>query len=137
MITRATAASLVAGVLYAFVPFKWDHLSHVQIIASGWIPLTLAALLLFWRSGSVKHAALFAIAFVMNGLTNVYWLMFTAFAVAVSLGEFYSSLLVLLLLCAMAIATSRILLGMHFLSDVVVGALLGTGLAFTSHSLFA
>ena len=58
-------------------------------------------------------------------------------AVAVSLGEFYSSLLVLLLLCAMAIATSRILLGMHFLSDVVVGALLGTGLAFTSHSLFA
>ena len=61
----------------------------------------------------------------------------TAFAVAVSLGEFYSSLLVLLLLCAMAIATSRILLGMHFLSDVVVGALLGTGLAFTSHSLFA
>jgi undecaprenyl-diphosphatase len=61
----------------------------------------------------------------------------TAFAVAVSLGEFYSSLLVLLLFCAMAIATSRILLGMHFLSDVVAGALLGTGLAFTSHAFFA
>ena len=41
-----------------------------------------------------------------------------------------------LLVCAIVIATSRILLGMHFLSDVVVGALLGTGLALTSHSFF-
>jgi len=67
------------------ISFKFDHLSHVQIIASGWIPLTLAALLLFHRTGSVKHAALFAAAFVMNGLTNIYWLMFTAFAVAVTI----------------------------------------------------
>ena len=60
----------------------------------------------------------------------------TAFAVAIALGEFYPALLPALLLCALLIATSRILLGMHFLSDVVVGALLGAGLALTSHSLF-
>jgi undecaprenyl-diphosphatase len=61
----------------------------------------------------------------------------TAFAVAIALGDFYPALLALLLFCALAIATSRILLGMHFLSDVVVGALLGTGLALSSHALFA
>lgn len=60
----------------------------------------------------------------------------TAFAVAISIGEFYPILLGILLFCALAIATSRILLGMHFLSDVVVGALIGTGLALTSHSVF-
>jgi undecaprenyl-diphosphatase len=60
----------------------------------------------------------------------------TAFAVAIALGEFYPALLPPLLVCALLIATSRILLGMHFLSDVVVGALLGAGLALTSHSLF-
>src|SRR5438445_13724842 len=60
----------------------------------------------------------------------------TAFAVAIGLGEFYPALLPVLLLFALLIATSRILLGMHFLSDVVVGALLGTGLALTSHALF-
>ena len=60
----------------------------------------------------------------------------TAFAVAITLGEFYPTLLPALLFCALSIAVSRILLGMHFLSDVVVGALLGTGLALTSHSLF-
>ena len=60
----------------------------------------------------------------------------TAFAVAISLGLFYEALLPALLFCALSIAASRILLGMHFLSDVLVGTLLGTGLALSSHALF-
>lgn len=60
----------------------------------------------------------------------------TAFAVSIALGEFYPELLPALLFCAVSIAVSRILLGMHFLSDVVVGATIGSGLALTSHSLF-
>lgn len=61
----------------------------------------------------------------------------TAFAVAVSLGEFYPSLLIVLLTAALSVAASRILLGMHFMSDVVVGSLLGTGLALSSCALFS
>ena len=61
----------------------------------------------------------------------------TAFAVAMTLGEFYPMLMPALLFCAISIATSRILLGMHFLSDVVVGAALGMSLAFTSFWIFA
>ncbi len=53
----------------------------------------------------------------------------TAFAVALSLAAFYPSLLIGLLFCAGSIALSRILLGMHFLSDVIAGALIGSGLA--------
>ena len=60
----------------------------------------------------------------------------TAFAVAISLAEFYPVLYPALLFCAASIAISRILLGMHFLSDVLVGAILGSGLALVSHSLF-
>lgn len=60
----------------------------------------------------------------------------TAFAVAVSVGSFYSALLAPLLVCAVAVSVSRILLGMHFLSDVVVGALLGVGLALGAHAVF-
>jgi len=54
----------------------------------------------------------------------------TAFAVAISLSLFYPGLAVGLLFCAVSVATSRILLGMHFLSDVLAGAVIGTGLAF-------
>jgi undecaprenyl-diphosphatase len=53
----------------------------------------------------------------------------TAFAVAVSLAAFYPDLGIGLLFCAASIALSRILLGMHFLSDVLAGALIGSGLA--------
>ncbi len=49
----------------------------------------------------------------------------TAFAVAVSLGCFYPAAFAGLLFCAASVAASRILLGMHFLSDVLAGALIG------------
>jgi undecaprenyl-diphosphatase len=60
----------------------------------------------------------------------------TAFAVAVPLGLFYPTLAIGLLFCALSIATSRILLGMHFLSDVVAGALIGTGLGYLGYLAF-
>ena len=46
----------------------------------------------------------------------------TAFAVAVSLGLSYPSVFAALLFCALSVGLSRIVLGLHFLSDVVVGA---------------
>jgi undecaprenyl-diphosphatase len=53
----------------------------------------------------------------------------TAFAVAVSLSGFYPELASGLFFCAISVAASRILLGMHFLSDVLAGAAIGTALA--------
>ena len=53
----------------------------------------------------------------------------TAFAVAVSLSRFYPELSLGLLFCALSVAASRILLGMHFLSDVLAGAAIGSALA--------
>ena len=49
----------------------------------------------------------------------------TAFSVAISLGQFYPFLLPMLLFFASSIALSRVVLGMHFLSDVVAGAAIG------------
>ena len=56
----------------------------------------------------------------------------TAFASALSIGGFYPALLPLLLFCAVSIAASRVLLGMHFLSDVIAGAAIGALLAALS-----
>lgn len=53
----------------------------------------------------------------------------TAFAVSLSLIHFYPTLTVGLLFCAISIAASRVLLGMHFLSDVLAGAAVGSLLA--------
>jgi undecaprenyl-diphosphatase len=49
----------------------------------------------------------------------------TAFSVATSVCLFYPSLTAALFACALMIAISRIVLGMHFLSDVLAGVLIG------------
>ena len=56
----------------------------------------------------------------------------TAFSVAVSLATFYPAMLFGLLFCAFSVALSRILLGMHFLSDVLAGAAIGSALGYAS-----
>lgn len=61
----------------------------------------------------------------------------TAFAVALTLGAFYPDFQLALLLVAASIAASRIILGMHFLSDVVAGSVIGVSLAYAFLCLFA
>ncbi len=61
----------------------------------------------------------------------------TAFAIAMTLGSFYPDFKVGLLLVAVSIAASRIILGMHFLSDVLAGSVIGVFLAYTFLYLFA
>jgi undecaprenyl-diphosphatase len=59
----------------------------------------------------------------------------TAFAMAVSIGVFYPLLDPLLFFIAVSIGISRIVLGMHFLSDVVAGAAIGSLLGYLASTL--
>ena len=61
----------------------------------------------------------------------------TAFAMAVSLGLFYPALMIGLLFVAVSIGISRIVLGMHFLSDVIVGSGLGSLLGYFAYLIFS
>jgi undecaprenyl-diphosphatase len=48
-----------------------------------------------------------------------------ASSIAISIGHYYPLAEPTLICCAVMIAASRVMLGMHFLSDVIVGSLLG------------
>ena len=85
MFVPALIPSFIAGIFYAFVSFKFDHLPHLQVVSSCWVPLTLAALVAFWRRPEWRRALLLAGALAMNGLTNVYFLLFTAAALGPTL----------------------------------------------------
>ncbi|MGB7022875.1 MAG: phosphatase PAP2 family protein [Candidatus Acidiferrales bacterium] len=60
----------------------------------------------------------------------------TAFALALVLGSFYPEFQVPLLVVAANIALSRIILGMHFLSDVLAGSAIGILIGYTCFHLF-
>ena len=59
----------------------------------------------------------------------------TAFAVVVPVALLFPTLGAGLLVCALSVAISRILLGMHFLTDVIAGMLIGTGLGLGCYDL--
>ena len=61
----------------------------------------------------------------------------TAFSIALVVSYFYPSLEAPLFFLAISIAVSRIVLGMHFLSDVLAGAVLGVALGCASITTFA
>jgi hypothetical protein len=88
VVTGNTAASMAAGIFYAFVSFRISHTPHVQIVSAGWLPLILAALIVFHRNPTRRNAALLCGAMVMNGLTNIYFLMFSTVAVVLTIWLF-------------------------------------------------
>src|SRR5258706_3004633 len=83
-VTRSTAAGIAAGVFYAVVPFRFGHLSQVQYVWGWPLPLLLLALLHYARQPTRRNAALFALAFVLNGLANVHALLFGSVAIALT-----------------------------------------------------
>lgn len=83
-LTGSWMAGVAAGVFYAFVPFRFTQLSHIQHVWGGWLPPLLAALLHYAAAPSRKRAALFGFVFLMNGLTNIHWLLFGGLAIALT-----------------------------------------------------
>ncbi len=61
----------------------------------------------------------------------------TAFSIAIVVSYFYPPLEGALSFAALSIAVSRIVLGMHFLSDVLAGIVLGVALGCASITAFA
>jgi hypothetical protein len=70
-------AAWIAGIVFAFIPFRFHVLSHLHYLFAGWIPLLLESLVLFARRTSRQRAAWMAFAFVMNGLSCISWLIMT------------------------------------------------------------
>ena len=75
-LTQRRDASWLAGLAFAFAPYRMDHLPHVQVLASYWMPLGLFALHRFYRGRGLRWLALFGVCTLMNGLTNGYYLLF-------------------------------------------------------------
>ena len=72
-LTGSTAVGWVAGIVFAFVPYRFNMMSQVSYLFSPWIPLVFEALVLFVRDRSIKRATWLGCAFFMSGLTTISW----------------------------------------------------------------
>ena len=63
----------VTGILFAFVPYRFNMLGQLMYLFSVWVPLLFEALVLFVQERSRKRAAWLGFAFFMTGLTTITW----------------------------------------------------------------
>ena len=75
-LTRRHDAAFIAGLAFAFAPYRLAQLPHIQVLCAYWIPVCLAALHHYDRKGTTPWAALAAFAWLMNALSNGYFMFF-------------------------------------------------------------
>lgn len=72
-LTGSNGVAWVAGIIFAFVPYRFHLMSQLPYLFSPWIPLLMEALVLFARVRSRKRAAWLGVAFFMSGITTISW----------------------------------------------------------------
>ena len=87
-LTRRHDASFVAGLAFAFAPYRVAQLPHIQVLTSFWTPICLAALHRYDREPSTRWAALAAGAWLMQSLSNGYYMFFLSVLLALWLAWF-------------------------------------------------
>ena len=84
---NATAA-FVAGLVFAFAPYRLAQASHVQVLSSQWMPFVLYGLTRYVDSRRVLPLAGAVLALVAQSLSSGYYLLyFTPFAGAFALWD--------------------------------------------------
>jgi hypothetical protein len=77
-LTAREDAAILAGAIFAFAPARLGQIGHLQVLMSGWMPLALLGLHEYFETGSRLALAAFTAAFIVQGLSNGYYLYFLA-----------------------------------------------------------
>jgi hypothetical protein len=72
-LTGSIRAGIVAGVIFAFTPYRFDHYMHLELLWTGWMPLTLLAVHRAVKRGTVGSGILVGLLFAAQGLSCIYY----------------------------------------------------------------
>jgi hypothetical protein len=72
-LTGRSRAGLVAGVIFAFTPYRFDHYMHLELLWTGWMPLILMALHRTIERGTVGTGLRTGLLFAALGLSCIYY----------------------------------------------------------------
>ena len=81
-LTGRRDAAFLAGLAFAFAPMRALHVSHLQVLAWGWMPIALWGLHRYFARRSTFALTVFTAAFTLEALSNGYFLYFLALAAA-------------------------------------------------------
>ncbi len=82
-LTGSRAGAFVAGLLFGFYPYRFEHYSHFELQMTYCMPLALAALHRFLATGTLKYAVMFGVLAAAQLYCSMYYaVFFTLYAVA-------------------------------------------------------
>ena len=73
-------AAFVAALIYAFSPYRLGQIDHIHIIAGEWMPLAFLYLDLSLERGRWRHWILFALFYLLQLLSSIYYAIFLSYA---------------------------------------------------------
>ena len=77
-LTGSVAAGVVAGIIYGFSPFMFQHLAHIQIIAAAGFPLVFLFLARFFARERWRDLVLAGVFLTLQMLANGYYAVYLA-----------------------------------------------------------
>jgi hypothetical protein len=75
-LTGSGAAGCVAGLAYAFTPYRVASIPHLQVLSSAWMPFVLYGLRRYFSTGRPRPLAGATVAWVAQNLSCGYYLLF-------------------------------------------------------------
>lgn len=82
-LTKNRIAGIFAGVIFAFSPYRFRQIGHIQNLTVFWTPLSLLYLHKAMKKPSWKYVLLFALFFVLQALSCGYLGVFLAITVGI------------------------------------------------------
>lgn len=77
-LTGRPLAALVAGLAFAFAPYRFDQLSHIQVLSAQWMPFVLFGFRRYFDTGRRRALAGGSTALVLQNLSCGYYALFFA-----------------------------------------------------------
>ena len=85
-LTGSTAAAFVAGLAFAFAPYRISNIPHLQVLSSAWMPFVLFGLHRHFATGRMLPLAGAALAWLTQNLSCGYYLLFFSPIVVLYIG---------------------------------------------------
>jgi hypothetical protein len=75
-LTGSKTAGISAGIVFAFVPYRFDHYMHLELQWTVWIPWTFWALHRAFETGALRHALLLGAFVALQFMSSIYYGLF-------------------------------------------------------------
>ena len=93
LVSRLTGrrdAAFPAGLIFAFTPYRTAEIAHIQSLSAFWLPVALLAAHAYLDEGRRRWLWLFAIAWLLQALSNGHYMLFGAIVIGLWMAYFSS-----------------------------------------------